>query len=164
LDAAVRGWRPNVDLLAIRSATLIERLRWLGYDNRSSSNRFDRDTDGSTATIDILVPSYSSRHVPNLDAGEITVDGIPMLHAALARPAVVLDVMVDLTDARRPRPPGPGSRRSERDRAEGGRICGTVRSPRRRRLAAAARALSQATPSTQAQARMRAITRSLVGR
>jgi hypothetical protein len=52
---------------------------------------------GSTASIDLLAPSYSNRHKPNMDAGDIAVDGLPVLHAALAREPVAVDLSVDLS-------------------------------------------------------------------
>jgi hypothetical protein len=84
-----------VEVLAIRDGGLLERLRSLGYDNSRSGNRFEKGT-GTTAvaTIDLLVPSYTSSHVPNLDAGPIAVDGIPALHVALARPPVSVTLHV----------------------------------------------------------------------
>jgi hypothetical protein len=84
-----------VEVLAIRDGDLLERLRSLGYDNSLSGNRFEKDT-GTTAvaTIDLLVPSYTSSHVPSLDAGPIAVDGIPALHVALARPPVSVTLHV----------------------------------------------------------------------
>lgn len=201
LDLPLRATRDAdlaVELLAIRSTSMIQRLRSLGYDNRSSSNRFDRESDGSTATIDILVPSYSNRHAPNLDAGEITVDGIPMLHAALVRPSVVLDVAVDLTDGghldvqvRLPevvsaialKATAYAERFALRDAEDLQRLLEVLQAdgiapdtwPKGSGFAAAGRQLStlfdspgralpQATSSPQAQARMRAITRSIVGR
>lgn len=87
-----------VDLLAVRDGRLLQRLSELGYRNAASSNRFVLDSAGVPATIDILAPSYSTRHEPNVDAGTIAVDGIPALHVALARPPVVLDVAAVLTD------------------------------------------------------------------
>ena len=87
-----------VDLLAVRAGGLLQRLDELGYRNTASSNRFVRDTPNATATIDILAPSYSTRHESNVDAGTIAVDGIPALHVALARPPVVLDITAVLTD------------------------------------------------------------------
>jgi hypothetical protein len=90
-----------VDLLAVRDGGLLRRLGELGYRNTASSNRFVLDTPGVPATIDILAPSYSTRHEPNVDAGPIAVDGIPALHIALARPPVVLDLAAVLTDGTR---------------------------------------------------------------
>jgi hypothetical protein len=87
-----------VDLLTVRDGGLLRRLGALGYRNSASSNRFVRDAPGTTATIDILAPSYSTRHEANVDAGTIAVDGIPALHVALARPPVVLDLTAVLTD------------------------------------------------------------------
>lgn len=87
-----------VELLAIRNSPLLGRLRELGYQNSDSSNRFNLRTPGGTAAIDLLAPSYSNRHQPNMDTGPITVDGFPALHLALARKPVVVDIAATLTD------------------------------------------------------------------
>jgi predicted nucleotidyltransferase len=104
IDLATRATRDAdlaVELLAIRDGALLDRLRDLGYRNTQSSNRFDRTTTAGTAAIDLLTPSYSSRHRPNMEAGEIFVDGFPALHLALARPPVVVDFDAVLTDGTR---------------------------------------------------------------
>ncbi len=86
-----------VELVAVRDGSLVARLRQLGYHNAGSSNRFDLKTPTGMAAIDILVPSYSDRHRPNMDAGAIAVDGFPALHVALARPPFVLPFSATLT-------------------------------------------------------------------
>jgi hypothetical protein len=43
-------------------------------------------------TIDVLVPSHSARHEPNQPVGQLTVDAIPGLSLALARPAIAITV------------------------------------------------------------------------
>ncbi|MFI9505058.1 hypothetical protein [Nocardia sp. NPDC052566] len=90
-----------VELVTIREGDLLDRLRALGYDNPRSGNRFERVADGTAATIDLLAPSFSTKHVPNLDAGPIAVDGIPALHIALAADPMRIGLRVTLTDGRK---------------------------------------------------------------
>lgn len=87
-----------VELVAIRDGVLLDSLRELGYDNPRSGNRFERSVAGTAATIDLLAPSCTNRHVPDLDAGPIAVDGIPALHVALAREPVWIALDATLTD------------------------------------------------------------------
>jgi hypothetical protein len=104
VDLPTRGTRDAdlaVELLTIRDSPLLARLHEFGYRNSGSSNRFDRQTPGGTAAIDLLAPSYSHRHRPNMDAGPISVDGFPVLHLALARPPVLVELAATLTDGAR---------------------------------------------------------------
>lgn len=56
------------------------------------------DEDPLVLTIDVLVPSYSTRHQPNQPVGELTVDAIPGLSLALARTALSITVTTQLRD------------------------------------------------------------------
>ena len=87
-----------VEIRMIRRGTLLEKLREMGYRNRVYPNRFDRDVDGLTASIDLVVASYSTKHMPNLDADSIVVDGMPAVDEALNRDPVVLNLIGDRTD------------------------------------------------------------------
>jgi hypothetical protein len=87
-----------VEIRMIRRGTLLEKLRELGYRNRVFPNRFDRDVDGLTASIDLVVASYSTKHQPNMDADEIVVDGMPAVDDALDRDPLVLHLVGDRTD------------------------------------------------------------------
>jgi hypothetical protein len=87
-----------VEMRTIRRGGLIESLRALGYHNATYSNRFDRDADGLPASIDLVVPSYSTKHEPNLDGDLIGIDGMPAIDEALARDPVIIDVIADRTD------------------------------------------------------------------
>jgi hypothetical protein len=86
-----------VELLAIRESGLLRRLHELGYRNENSGNRFERESVDGRAAIDLLAPSFDVRHVPNLDAGPLAVDGVPALHIALARKPVLVDLHAALT-------------------------------------------------------------------
>ena len=88
VDVPLRATRDAdlaVELLTVRDGGLIARLRDLGYDNPLSANRFDRSWGGLTASIDVLVPSYRSGHVPNVEAGNIVAKAL--LYFARARMA-----------------------------------------------------------------------------
>jgi len=87
-----------VEIRMIRRGVLIEKLREAGYRNRVYPNRFDRDVDGLAASIDLVVASYSTKHMPNMDADEIVVDGMPAVDEALGRDPVVLNLVGDRSD------------------------------------------------------------------
>jgi hypothetical protein len=87
-----------VEIRMIRRGTLLEKLRELGYRNRVYPNRFDRDVEGLAASIDLVVASYSTKHMPNMDADEIVVDGMPAVDEALNRDPVMLHLIGDRTD------------------------------------------------------------------
>ncbi|WP_280429687.1 hypothetical protein [Nocardia brasiliensis] len=90
-----------VELVSIRGGALLDRLRLLGYDNPRSGNRFERSVGGTFATIDLLAPSFTNRHVPDLDADPIAVDGIPAAHVALAQEPIWIALAATLTDGSR---------------------------------------------------------------
>ncbi|WP_433575839.1 hypothetical protein [Nocardia brasiliensis] len=90
-----------VELVSIRGGALLDRLRLLGYDNPRSGNRFERSVGGISATIDLLAPSFTHRHIPDLDAGPIAVDGIPAVHVALAQEPIWIALTAALTDGSR---------------------------------------------------------------
>ncbi|QBS40362.1 hypothetical protein [Nocardia sp. CS682] len=90
-----------VELVTIRDGVLLDRLRGMGYDNPRAGNRFERSIGGTAATIDLLAPSFTNRHVADLDAGPIAVDGIPALHVALAREPVWIALSAKLIDGAR---------------------------------------------------------------
>jgi hypothetical protein len=87
-----------VEIRMIRRGVILEKLRELGYRNRVYPNRFDRDVNGLVASIDLVVASYSTKHMPNKDADEIVVDGMPTVDEALDRDPVVLHLVGDRTD------------------------------------------------------------------
>jgi hypothetical protein len=188
----------GVELLSVRDGRLVERLRALGYDNRTRGNRFDAIRGDLTSSIDLVVPSFRTRLVPNMDAGQIAVDGLPVLHAALERPAVTVDVEAMLTDGTRVaanlRIPDVvcaialkvlayRQRLAERDAEDTARLLEVAHAdgltpedwPTSSTFATAGGALSElfdtpgrafggATDSVAARSRLRALTRSLVGR
>jgi hypothetical protein len=87
-----------VEIRMIRRGAILAKLRELGYRNRVYPNRFDRDVDGMTASIDLVVASYTTKHQPNIDADEIVVDGMPAVDEALDRTPMVLHLIGDRSD------------------------------------------------------------------
>ena len=87
-----------VELRMIRRGTILEKLREMGYRNTVFPNRFDREVDGLSTSIDLLVASYSTKHQPNIDGDSIVVDGMPAVNEALDRDAVTLHLVGDRTD------------------------------------------------------------------
>jgi hypothetical protein len=128
-----------VDLLAVRDGALLRRLDELGYRNAASSNRFIRDGSGATATIDILAPSYSTRHERNIDAGEIAAEDLYRLLESAHKSGLAAQAW--------PNQPTFA--------AAGRRLRTFFDSP--------GRAIATATASKQQQVRLRALVRSLVG-
>ncbi len=87
-----------VEIRQIRRGLILQRLREFGYRNRVYPNRFDREVGGLSASIDLVVASYSTKHMPNMDADEIVVDGLPAVDEALDREPVALRLVGDRTD------------------------------------------------------------------
>ncbi len=81
-------------------------VRTVGQPNLSApaDHPHDLPADGGSnedplvLTIDVLVPSYSARHEPNQPVGELTVDAIPGLSLALARPTIAITVTAQLRE------------------------------------------------------------------
>jgi hypothetical protein len=188
----------GVELLAIRDGRLIERLRSMGYSNGTRGNRFDATRGDLTSSIDLVVPSFETKLVPNMDAGQIAVDGLPVLNTALERSAVTVDLDATLTDGQQVAaavriPDVPSAialkvlayrqRFAERDAEDVARLLEVAYAdglttedwPRSSTLVKArgalselfdapGRALGTATDAVAARSRLRALTRSLVGR
>lgn len=96
--------------LALADQALVAALDQRGY-RQVAGNRFERSlpTEAAPATgpgqslslaIDVLVPSFTHRHLPNQEVGDLVVDAIPGLALALARPPTSIDVTVELRDPR----------------------------------------------------------------
>lgn len=80
---------------------LLPAIREMGYA-LESGNRFKRtDPDGRDLVIDLLAPSYTGRHEPNQAHGEFVLDEVPGLALALATPALVLTLDVELRSGQR---------------------------------------------------------------
>ena len=78
---------------------LVTGLAELGYDRPNSANRFVRVLDGEhELVIDLLAPSYGTKMLTNRQHGDMTLDEIPGLSLALARPGEALDLTVRLLD------------------------------------------------------------------
>lgn len=90
----------GVPALAAASEELVDALQRCGYE-QAQGNRFIRDVDHDsgqlTLTIDVLIPSYSGRLETNQPFGDLSVDAIPGLSVAIARPAILVEVTTTLT-------------------------------------------------------------------
>ena len=82
-----------------RHPALVPGLQAIGYTRPGASNRFIRATDdGLGLAIDVLVPAWGPRLVPNQQYGDMVLDEIPGLSLALARPGEQIDLTVTLFD------------------------------------------------------------------
>ncbi|GAA1018850.1 hypothetical protein Aple_025740 [Acrocarpospora pleiomorpha] len=98
LDLPLRATRDAdlaVEVLTVRQGSVVDHLHALGYTN--TSNRFTRIVGAHELTIDLLVPSTSTRHEPNVDVGPIVADGVPGLSVSLARPGLRLPLRITLS-------------------------------------------------------------------
>jgi predicted nucleotidyltransferase len=90
-----------VNLQGWRMRRFIKNLRKLGYDNPRFSNRFQREVNAATASIDIVIPSFSTKHQPNIDVGVIAIDGMPFVDVALNGKPVTVPVTLDFSTGER---------------------------------------------------------------
>jgi len=82
----------------LRDATLAEHVEALGY-HKIRGNRWERPLpDRRTATVDLLVPAYTSRTRHTVRIGDVVTTEVPGLATALQRPGVVLDAALRLSD------------------------------------------------------------------
>jgi predicted nucleotidyltransferase len=90
-----------VNLQGWRMRRFIKNLRKLGYDNPRFSNRFQREVGGATASIDVMIPSFSTKHQPNIDVGVIAIDGMPFVDVALNGKPVTFPVTLEFSTGER---------------------------------------------------------------
>jgi hypothetical protein len=93
----------DADLGVARTAAadpaLVAGLSEMGYRRPHASNRFEReDSEGRKLIIDLLAPSFGKRMVTNQRHGDVTLDEIPGLSLALARPGESLELSVTFLD------------------------------------------------------------------
>lgn len=82
----------------LRDATLTEHVEALGY-RKVRGNRWERPLpDRRTATVDLLVPAYTSRTRQDVRVGDVVTTEVPGLATALRRPGVALDTTLRLND------------------------------------------------------------------
>jgi hypothetical protein len=82
----------------LRDAALVEHVEALGYQ-RVRSNRWERQLpDRRTATVDLLVPAYTSHTRHTVRVGDVVTTEVPGLATALRRPAVMVDAELQLRD------------------------------------------------------------------
>lgn len=83
---------------ALRRPELVDALNSLGYE-KVLGNRWERRIDARrVATVDLLVPAYTSRARHTVRVGDVVTTEVPGLALALRRPGVALDVELRLTD------------------------------------------------------------------
>ncbi|MCL1587921.1 MAG: hypothetical protein M3092_05850 [Actinomycetia bacterium] len=83
--------------LALRQPGLIADIETLGY-RRIRGNRWERTVDGAEATIDLLVPAYTSRPRDNVRVGDVTTIEVSGLAEAFLRPPCIVNAAFSLTD------------------------------------------------------------------
>jgi predicted nucleotidyltransferase len=102
VDKALRATH-DADLAVSRrtisQGDLLQRLRERGYHTPTFPNRFERHMDDIGLSIDLVVPSGSTKHQPNIDIDDRNFDGMPLVDEALDRDPVILDVVAVLTDS-----------------------------------------------------------------
>ncbi len=82
----------------LRDPSLAEHVEALGY-RKVRGNRWERSlADRRTATIDLLVPAYTSRTRHTVRVGDVVTTEVPGLATALLRPGVALDATLRLSD------------------------------------------------------------------
>jgi hypothetical protein len=82
----------------LHDPSLVEEIEKLGY-RRTMGNRWERPIDDRrTATVDLLVPTYTSRARDTVQVGGIVTTEVPGLATALRRPPVELKTELRLTD------------------------------------------------------------------
>jgi len=82
----------------LHDPSLVEEIEKLGY-RRTMGNRWERPIDDRrTATVDLLVPTYTSRARDTVQVGGIVTTEVPGLATALRRPPVELNTELRLTD------------------------------------------------------------------
>lgn len=89
----------GVAAASARNPALVAGLESLGYTRPTASNRFIRTTEeGLDLVIDVLAPAWGRRMVSNQQYGDITLDEIPGLSLALARPSEPIELTIVLLD------------------------------------------------------------------
>jgi hypothetical protein len=82
----------------LRDAALAEHVEALGY-HKVRGNRWERSLpDRRTATVDLLVPAYTSRTRNDVRVGDVVTTEVPGLATALRRSSVALDATLRLSD------------------------------------------------------------------
>lgn len=100
LDLPQRATRDadiGMTTLALRETGLTGDIEALGY-RRIRGNRWERVADGTTATVDLLVPAYTSRPRDNVHVGDVTTIEVRGLAEAFLRPPDVVAAVFRLTN------------------------------------------------------------------
>ena len=82
----------------LRDGSLVSTIEERGY-KKVGGNRWERSLgEHRTATVDLLIPSYTSRARNDVTVGDVVTTEVPGLADALRRPAVTVDLDIMLTD------------------------------------------------------------------
>ena len=85
----------------LQEATLVRAIQALGY-GKVAGNRWERRVDERrVATVDLLIPSYTSRPRHTKRVGDIVTTEVPGLAAALRRPGITIEAELRLTNGER---------------------------------------------------------------
>jgi len=100
LDLRQRATRDadiGITTLALSDPGLVSAVEAIGY-RRVRGNRWERPVAGTVASVDLLVPTYTSRARHNVQVGDVTTTEAYGLAEAFQRPAEVIDASLLLSD------------------------------------------------------------------
>lgn len=81
-----------------RRPDLVDAIEALGY-HKAAGNRWERRIDDRrVAAVDLLVPTYRTRARDTVTVGSVVTTEVPGLAEALRRPAINVDIELQLTD------------------------------------------------------------------
>lgn len=87
----------GVPLHLLRDPELVTAIEELGY-TRVAGNRWERRIDDRrVASVDLLIPAYTSRARHTRQVGDVVTTEVPGLAVALRRPAVAISARFQLT-------------------------------------------------------------------
>ena len=85
----------------LREAALVPAIEARGYE-KVAGNRWERRVDKRrVTTVDLLIPSYTSRPRHTKRVGDIVTTEVPGLAAALRRPGITIEAELRLTNGKR---------------------------------------------------------------
>jgi hypothetical protein len=85
----------------LKEAVLVPAIEGRGYE-KVAGNRWERRVDERrVATVDLLIPSYTSRPRHTKRVGDVVTTEVPGLAAALRRPGITIEAELRLTNGER---------------------------------------------------------------
>lgn len=86
----------------LSEGNLVKEIERLGYARGHASNQWERQLDGGrVASVDLLIPAYTSRAKVNKRIGDVVTTEVPGLAEALLRPSIAVDARFRLSDESR---------------------------------------------------------------